>query len=238
MTQTCHTGGTWGRVVSLPPGSLFFPARGGAQSEPGGWSDSKHHSCHIFLGKERNLICLLGEDARSGSETAFTADWIPLAQITSFKYIGRIITAVDDEWPAVVRNLRKERRKLLQLTRMLSREGVDAWTSVHIFLALFQSLMLYGLEMWVMTSRIWRVLGGFHHRVACRLTGRQPQRGRDGVCTYPPMEDPMVEARLQEIDTYLSRFHNTVTQFIVTRPIMDLSLEAYQTPGTRVSRWW
>ena len=39
MTKTCHTGGTWGRVGSLPPGSLLYPAHGGAQSEPGGWSD-------------------------------------------------------------------------------------------------------------------------------------------------------------------------------------------------------
>ena len=41
MTQTCYTGGTWGTVGSPPPGSLFSPERGGAQSEPGGWFDSR-----------------------------------------------------------------------------------------------------------------------------------------------------------------------------------------------------
>ena len=39
MTQTGHTGGTWVRVGSLPPGSLLCPTRGGPQSEPVGWSD-------------------------------------------------------------------------------------------------------------------------------------------------------------------------------------------------------
>ena len=41
MTQTFHTGGTWGMVRSHPPGSILCPAHGGAQSEPGGWSDSR-----------------------------------------------------------------------------------------------------------------------------------------------------------------------------------------------------
>ena len=49
----------------------------------------------------------------------------------------------------------------------------------------------------------------------------------------------MVEAGLQEVDTYVSRRHNTVTQFIAARPIMDLCLEAEQRPGPRLSnRWW
>ena len=47
-----------------------------------------------------------------------------------------------------------------------------------------------------MTPHIRRVLGGFHHRVALRLTGRQPWRGRDGVWVYPPLEDTTVEAGL------------------------------------------
>ena len=39
MTPTFHTWGTWGRVGSLPLGSRLCTARGGAQSEPGGWSN-------------------------------------------------------------------------------------------------------------------------------------------------------------------------------------------------------
>ena len=37
-----------------------------------------------------------------------------------------------------------------------------------------------------------RVLVGFHHRVARRLTVRQPRKERDGVWFYPLMEDAMV----------------------------------------------
>ena len=38
-----------------------------------------------------------------------------------------------------------------------------------IYLAVIQVVLVYGLEMWVMTTCIERVLGGFHHRVNRRL---------------------------------------------------------------------
>ena len=134
--------------------------------------------------------------------------------------------ADDNDWPAVVRNLQKSRRKWVRLTRILSREGADARTSGQIYLAVVQLVQLYGSETWVMTPYIGRVLGVFHHRLAHRLTGRQPWRGRDGVWIYPPLEDAMAEAGLQEVDTYVSRCQNTVAQFIATRPIRNLCLAA------------
>ena len=48
----------------------------------------------------------------------------------------------------------------------------------------------------------------------------------------------MAEAGLQEVDTYVSRLHNTVVQFIATIPIMDLFLVADRRPGSRVVRRW
>ena len=49
----------------------------------------------------------------------------------------------------------------------------------------------------------------------------------------------MAEARLQEVETYVSRLQDTVAQYITTRPIMYLCLEAKRRPGPRVTmRWW
>ena len=38
-------------------------------------------------------------------EATVTAYRIPLAPVTSFKYLGRVISEEDDNWPAVVHNL-------------------------------------------------------------------------------------------------------------------------------------
>ena len=83
-------------------------------------------------------------------------------------------------------------------------EGGGDRTSGQIYLAVVQSVTLYGSETWVMTPRIGIVLGRFRQRVDIRLTGRQSWRGRDCVWTYPPMEDETTETVLQEVETYVS----------------------------------
>ena len=63
-----------------------------------------------------------------------------------------------------------------------------------------------------MSPCIGRTLVGFHHRVAHRLTGHQPRNGLDGMWVYPPLAEVIVEAGLHEVETYVSRCQNTVSQ--------------------------
>ena len=72
-------------------------------------------------GEERKLSHLAEEEAREGAEAAITAYGIPLAPVTSFKYIVRILSAADDEWPVVVGNLQRAWQKWAHLTRVLRR---------------------------------------------------------------------------------------------------------------------
>ena len=87
----------------------------------------------------------------------------------------------------MVRNLRGARQEWSRLTRVLSREGADAWTLGKIDLAVVQSFLLYRSEKWVLTPRMQRVLGGFCNRVAHRLMGRQPWKGQDRGLIYPTL---------------------------------------------------
>ena len=98
--------------------------------------------------------------------------------------------------------------------------------------------MLYGLGTWVMTHQIGRYLVVFHHRVARRLTGRQPLQGRYSVWVYHPLEETMVDAGLKEVETYVSLRHNKVTKFIENIPIMYLCLVAEGIPGPWVYKRW
>ena len=96
----------------------------------------------------------------------------------------------------MVRNLSRARKKWARLTRILSREVEDAWTLGQIYLVVVQSVLIYGSETWVMTPHMKRVLGGFHHRVACRIMGQKPRKGRGGGWVFPLLEYAMVEAVL------------------------------------------
>ena len=106
-------------------------------------------------------------------------------------------------------------------------------------MAVVQSLLLHRSETWVLSTRMQRVLVGFHHRVALSLTGRQTQKGQDRGWVYPPPEDAMEDAGLQKVDTYVSCRQNTLDEYIATMTIIDLCLVAKQRPGPRVTmQWW
>ena len=84
-----------------------------------------------------------------------------------------------------------------------------------------------------------KALDSFQSRVARKLTGRQPRRGKDGTWYYPLLEGAMKEAGIVRIRTSILRRQNTVTQFIATRPILELCEKANRRPGARLARrWW
>ena len=79
----------------------------------------------------------------------------------------------------------------------------------------------------------------FQGRVARRLKGRQPRRGRDEEWFYPSLEGALKEAGVVRARTFVLRRHNTVAQLLATRPILGLCEMAERQRGTRVpQRWW
>ena len=106
---------------------------------------------------------------REGGNIVVTSYRIPLALFTSFRYLGRVLSVVNDNCPGVIHNLRKAQQKWEWLSRVLIREGVDARTLGRIYVTVVQAVMLYAFETWVMTPHSGRVLDGFHHRVARKL---------------------------------------------------------------------
>ena len=48
----------------------------------------------------------------------------------------------------------------------------------------------------------------------------------------------MGDAGFEGIGTFVTKRQNTVSQYIATRPILDLCEWAAQRPGVRVSWWW
>ena len=48
----------------------------------------------------------------------------------------------------------------------------------------------------------------------------------------------MMSVGLEEVETYFLHRHNTATQYITIRPILELCMVAKQRPGAWVTRWW
>ena len=141
---------------------------------------------------------------------------------TSSDKLGPVLTAGDGGWLAVVGNLGKARKSWGRLSRILSREGAGPKVSGHFCKAVSQAVLLFRAETWVLTPRMEHALDIFQHRVAQRLTGRQPRRRGDQSWAYPPLEDAIGKAVFEGIKKSVTRRQNTVAPYIATRPILDL----------------
>ena len=113
-------------------------------------------------------------------ERAFHAYKKPMEAVSEFRYLGRLLTAMDDNWLAVAGNNKKARGSWGRLARVLGREGVDPKVSQNFYTAVTQQVLLFGEETWVLTRKMESALDAFQGRVERKLTGRQPLRGRDG----------------------------------------------------------
>ena len=120
------------------------------------------------------------------SEKEFHAYGTKMRAVTEFKYLGRVLTHTDYDWPAVAGNIRKARASWGRLARILGQEGADLKVTRSFYTAVTQQVLLFGAESWVLTKRMESALDAFQGRVARRLTGRLPRLGRDGKWVYPP----------------------------------------------------
>ena len=64
-------------------------------------------------------------ETRESIERAFEAYGAPIKNVTEFKYLGRVLTVGNDNWPALVGNLGMVRRSWGRLAQVLGREGAD-----------------------------------------------------------------------------------------------------------------
>ena len=65
------------------------------------------------------------EEMHKSMERAFQDCGRTLETVTSFKYLGQVLTAADDNWMEVVGNLRKEQKSWAQLARILGQKDTS-----------------------------------------------------------------------------------------------------------------
>ena len=87
---------------------------------------SRHHATAMCRkGAERKRWRMAEAELWDSTERVFEAYGKPLETVATLKYLGRVMTAGDDNWPAVAGYLVKARKSCGRLSRILIREGAD-----------------------------------------------------------------------------------------------------------------
>ena len=85
-------------------------------------------------------------ETRENAERVFHAYGKRMEAVSEFRYLGRLITATDDDWSAVAGNIQKARVIWGRLARVLGREGADPKVSQRFYTAVTQQVLLFGAE--------------------------------------------------------------------------------------------
>ena len=69
-----------------------------------------------------------------------------------------------DDWPEVVRKLTSMKKVWSRMLCILSRKGAVPWALGKTFKAVIQAVLIFGVEILVVTPRMGKALGGVRPR--------------------------------------------------------------------------
>ena len=94
-------------------------------------------------------------------ERALRAYGETMEAVSEFRYLGRLLTATEDDWSEGAGNIKKARRSWGWLAKVLGREGADHKVSRTFYIAVTQAVLIFGAETWVLTAKMETALDAF-----------------------------------------------------------------------------
>ncbi len=136
-------------------------------------------------------------------EHTFCAKEEELERVEVFKYLGWLISFDDADKQAMGSKLRKAQGCWSQVSHVLRSENATPKMCGMFYKATVQAVLLYGSETWSLSPSNMKHLEGFHICAAWQMSGKQPERKKDGSWMYPRLEDVLKAVGLKSIAHYV-----------------------------------
>ena len=154
-----------------------------------------------------------------------------------FKYLGRVLLAAYDDWPAVIKTWWR-RGKFGEECRGFW-AGREIGRGCPVFsLKPLSNRFIFSAETWGVTPHTGQVLGSFQDQVARLLKGWLPRCRLDGRWEYTSAKVSREEAEFEQMETYICKSQNMFTQYIATQLIMYLCNVGERKRGAWVGMQW
>jgi hypothetical protein len=101
-------------------------------------------------------------------------------------------------------------------------------------------VLLYGSESWNLTPSLLKWLEGFHVKAAWRMAAvnKLQKDAATDTWTYPVTEEVLEEVGLHSMEHYICVRRDTITQYIATRPMLELCQGAERLRGSSPRHFW
>ena len=103
--------------------------------------------------------------------------------VDALKYLGQVIYQTNDDWPAVLHNIRRARQVWGWLGNFLRREGAYLIISAKFYWEVAQTVLLFGAKTWVLLAERLNNIEGVHVGFLRQVTGMKSQRLGDDTWT-------------------------------------------------------
>jgi len=189
---------------------------------------------HVSVASLRNhgatQLCKRGQLARTKRETerrvheaqalSFTIQGEDVERVDQFRHLGRPILANDQDTGAIRYNLSRAQAKWQMLARILTMEGAKPKIMGRFYLAVVQSVLLYGSETWVLTKSNYEILNSFHVAVARKIsrTQRRWNPETEDWDLLTPAATALERAGLHPLITYLVKRREYILPYAATIP--------------------
>ena len=108
--------------------------------------------------------------------------------VSTFKYMGRPLNQLDNDWPDIRQNIKQESMIWERLGKLLRREGGDPIVVEMLYREFSQAVLLFDLGTRLILAVMERKVEGTHTVFLGHNTGKRERRNAD-VMWVTPWED-------------------------------------------------
>ena len=139
-----------------------------------------------------------------------------------FKYLGWPLDRSDNDWPVVLRNIRKARLVWDCLGKIMRREGEETDASEKFYHVVIQAVLLFGAKTWVLSPPMAQSLEGVHVGLLRQVKNLKAKSMEEGLWQKVAADRVLQGAGTQPLQTYLERRQAKVAEWVALRPIFEV----------------
>jgi hypothetical protein len=158
------------------------------------------------------------------NRSPFKSKGVPLTKTTEFNYLGRTLTATNDDTLAIHLAIAKAKKKWAELRRILGQKPVKPKTFGRFYKAIVLNVLLYGSESWQINQRSLDALEAFHNKCVRTISGQPFRRvavGDEIQWIRPPVEPLLKANKLKTITKYITTRRDNFRAKYQCQPTID-----------------